>query len=72
MAMAPGSQIFTLTFVQYMGAVCFLLQIVSVEADGKLFTVESRNSSQGLDLTAAQKLCADLGARLATAEELRR
>ncbi|XP_034616916.1 sushi domain-containing protein 5 [Trachemys scripta elegans] len=72
MAMAPGSKRFTLTFVQYMGSVCFLLQIVSVEADGKLFTVESRNSSQDLDLTAAQKLCTDLGARLATAEELRR
>uniref|UniRef100_A0A8C8VHE2 Sushi domain containing 5 n=1 Tax=Pelusios castaneus TaxID=367368 RepID=A0A8C8VHE2_9SAUR len=35
-------------------------------------TLESRNSSQGLDLTAAQKLCADLGARLATTEELTR
>ncbi|XP_067416984.1 sushi domain-containing protein 5 [Emydura macquarii macquarii] len=72
MATAPGYKRFTLTFVQYMGSVGFLLQIISVEADGKLFTLESRNSSQGLDLTAAQKLCADLGARLATAEELRR
>ncbi|XP_006121814.2 sushi domain-containing protein 5 [Pelodiscus sinensis] len=70
--MAPGYKRSAHTFVQSMGSVCFLLQIVSVEADGKLFTVESRNNSQGLDLTAAQKLCAGLGARLATAEELRR
>ncbi|XP_025059895.1 sushi domain-containing protein 5 [Alligator sinensis] len=70
--MAPGSKRFLLTSVQGMGAVFFLLQMSSVRADGKLFALGSRNSSQGLDLAAAQKSCADLGARLATAEELRR
>lgn len=39
--MAPGSKRFTLTFVQYMGSVCFLLQIVSVEADGEFNAVRA-------------------------------
>ncbi|NXF77810.1 SUSD5 protein, partial [Sclerurus mexicanus] len=39
---------------------------------GKVFALESKNNSQGLDLAEAEKACVDLSARLATAEELRR
>ncbi|NWR95274.1 SUSD5 protein, partial [Furnarius figulus] len=39
---------------------------------GKVFALESKNNSQGLDLAAAEKACVDLSARLATAEELKR
>ncbi|NXU54417.1 SUSD5 protein, partial [Turnix velox] len=41
-------------------------------AAGKVFTLESKNNSQGLDLAEAEKSCVDLSARLATAEELKR
>ncbi|XP_041281167.1 sushi domain-containing protein 5 [Onychostruthus taczanowskii] len=70
--MAPGSQRFSLTFLQGVGSVFFLLQIISVQADGKVFALESKNNSQGLDLAEAEKACVDLSARLATAEELKR
>ncbi|KAM8811568.1 sushi domain-containing protein 5 [Eudromia elegans] len=70
--MASGSQGLSLTFVQGMGSVLFILQIISVQADGKVFALESKNNSQGLDLAAAEKACVDLGARLAVAEELKR
>lgn len=39
---------------------------------GKVFALESKNNSQGLDLAEAEKACFDLSARLATAEELKR
>ncbi|NXN95191.1 SUSD5 protein, partial [Rhinopomastus cyanomelas] len=39
---------------------------------GKVFALESKNNSQGLDLAKAEKACIDLSARLATADELRR
>ncbi|NXG25835.1 SUSD5 protein, partial [Grallaria varia] len=39
---------------------------------GKVFTLESKNNSWGLDLAEAEKACVDLRARLATAEELKR
>ncbi|KFP80286.1 Sushi domain-containing protein 5, partial [Acanthisitta chloris] len=39
---------------------------------GKVFALESKNNSQGLDLAEAEKACVDLSARLATAEELKR
>ncbi|XP_074939604.1 sushi domain-containing protein 5 [Phalacrocorax aristotelis] len=68
--MASGSQRFSLTFLQ--GSVVFILQIISVQADGKVFALESKNNSQGLDLAEAEKACVDLSARLATAEELKR
>ncbi|XP_028905277.1 sushi domain-containing protein 5 [Ornithorhynchus anatinus] len=42
------------------------------QAAGKLFTLEPGNGSQGLDLPAARASCGSVGARLATAEELRR
>ncbi|XP_074844311.1 sushi domain-containing protein 5 isoform X2 [Carettochelys insculpta] len=70
--MARGSAGAARSVLQSVGSLWALLQLACVRADGKMFTAESRNSSQGLDLTAAQKLCATLGARLATAEELRR
>ncbi|KFV83815.1 Sushi domain-containing protein 5, partial [Struthio camelus australis] len=41
-------------------------------AAGKVFALESKNISQGLDLAEAKKACVDLGARLAIAEELKR
>ncbi|KFQ15699.1 Sushi domain-containing protein 5, partial [Leptosomus discolor] len=41
-------------------------------AAGKVFALESKNNSQGLDLAEAEKACVDLSARLATAEELKR
>ncbi|NXI90682.1 SUSD5 protein, partial [Psophia crepitans] len=41
-------------------------------AAGKVFALESKNNSQGLDLAGAEKACVDLSARLATAEELKR
>ncbi|KFQ82857.1 Sushi domain-containing protein 5, partial [Phaethon lepturus] len=41
-------------------------------AAGKVFVLESKNNSQGLDLAEAEKACVDLSARLATAEELKR
>ncbi|NXX89187.1 SUSD5 protein, partial [Centropus bengalensis] len=41
-------------------------------ATGKVFALESKNNSQGLDLAEAEKACVDLSARLATAEELKR
>ncbi|XP_038625660.1 sushi domain-containing protein 5 [Tachyglossus aculeatus] len=49
-----------------------LLARPSGQADGKVFMLESRNGSWGLDLPAARDLCGSLGARLATTEELRR
>ncbi|XP_009555002.1 sushi domain-containing protein 5 [Cuculus canorus] len=70
--MASGSQRFSLTFLQGVGSVFFILQIISVQADGKVFALESKNNSQGLDLAEAEKACVDLSARLATAEELKR
>ncbi|XP_071416749.1 sushi domain-containing protein 5 [Pithys albifrons albifrons] len=70
--MAPGAQRFSLTFLRGVGSVFFLLQIISVQADGKVFALESKNNSQGLDLAEAEKACVDLSARLATAEELKR
>ncbi|NWI50853.1 SUSD5 protein, partial [Calyptomena viridis] len=39
---------------------------------GKVFALESKNNSRGLDLAEAEKACVDLSARLATAEELQR
>uniref|UniRef100_A0A8D2LX97 Sushi domain containing 5 n=1 Tax=Varanus komodoensis TaxID=61221 RepID=A0A8D2LX97_VARKO len=45
---------------------------VSTEASWKLFALGPRNGSQNLDLAMAQKSCAAEGARLASAEELRR
>ncbi|KAM9231232.1 sushi domain-containing protein 5 [Leptosomus discolor] len=69
--MASGSQRSFLTFLQGVGYV-FILQIISVQADGKVFALESKNNSQGLDLAEAEKACVDLSARLATAEELKR
>ncbi|NWH60409.1 SUSD5 protein, partial [Geococcyx californianus] len=41
-------------------------------ATGKVFALQSKNNSQGLDLAEAEKACVDLSARLATAEELKR
>ncbi|NWX08175.1 SUSD5 protein, partial [Caloenas nicobarica] len=41
-------------------------------AAGKVFALESKNNSQGLDLAEAEKACVDLSAHLATAEELKR
>ncbi|KFV53105.1 Sushi domain-containing protein 5, partial [Tyto alba] len=41
-------------------------------AAGKVFALESKNNSQGLDLAEAEKACVDLSARLATVEELKR
>ncbi|XP_029866155.1 sushi domain-containing protein 5 [Aquila chrysaetos chrysaetos] len=70
--MASGSWRFSLTFLQGVGSVFFILQIISVQADGKVFAFESKNNSQGLDLAEAEKACVDLSARLATAEELKR
>ncbi|XP_049672519.1 sushi domain-containing protein 5 [Accipiter gentilis] len=70
--MASGSRRFSLTFLQGVGSVFFILQIISVQADGKVFAFESKNNSQGLDLAEAEKACVDLSARLATAEELKR
>ncbi|XP_068008739.1 sushi domain-containing protein 5 [Melanerpes formicivorus] len=70
--MASGSQRFSLTFLQGMGCVFFILQIISVQADGKVFALESKNNSQSLDLAEAEKACVDLSAHLATAEELKR
>ncbi|XP_008491389.1 sushi domain-containing protein 5 [Calypte anna] len=70
--MASGSQRFPLTFLQGVGSVFFILQIISVQADGKVFALESKNSSRVLDLAEAEKACVDLSARLATAEELKR
>ncbi|KAM6134567.1 sushi domain-containing protein 5 [Pterocles gutturalis] len=70
--MASGSRRFALTFLQGVGSVFFILQTISVQADGKVFALESKNNSQGLDLAEAEKACVDLSARLATAEELKR
>ncbi|XP_027748277.1 sushi domain-containing protein 5 [Empidonax traillii] len=70
--MAPGSERSSLTFLQGVGSVFFILQIISVQADGKVFALESKNNSRGLDLAEAEKACVDLSARLATAEELKR
>ncbi|XP_010151596.1 PREDICTED: sushi domain-containing protein 5 [Eurypyga helias] len=70
--MASGSQRFSSTFLQGVGSVFFILQIISVQADGKVFALESKNNSQGLDLAEAEKACVDLSAHLATAEELKR
>ncbi|NXG68863.1 SUSD5 protein, partial [Baryphthengus martii] len=39
---------------------------------GKVFALEAKNNSQGLDLAEAEQACVDLSARLATAEELKR
>ncbi|NXJ78871.1 SUSD5 protein, partial [Trogon melanurus] len=39
---------------------------------GKVFALESKNNSRGLDLAEAEKACVELSARLATAEELKR
>ncbi|XP_078544463.1 sushi domain-containing protein 5 [Lissotriton helveticus] len=55
-----------------LAAAVVLLHLAVVQADGKLFTVESKNGSQGLDLAGAQSSCGAQGSRLATAEELRR
>ncbi|KAJ1199608.1 hypothetical protein NDU88_003441 [Pleurodeles waltl] len=55
-----------------LAAAVLLLHLSVVRADGKLYTVESKNGSQGLDLVGAQSSCGALGSRLATAEELRR
>ncbi|NWS56870.1 SUSD5 protein, partial [Chunga burmeisteri] len=41
-------------------------------AAGKVFALESKNISQGLDFAEAEKACVELSARLATAEELKR
>ncbi|NXI58039.1 SUSD5 protein, partial [Chloroceryle aenea] len=41
-------------------------------AAGKVFALEFKNNSQGLDLAEAERACADLSARLATVEELKR
>ncbi|XP_009931966.2 sushi domain-containing protein 5 [Opisthocomus hoazin] len=70
--MASGSLRFSLTFLQGVGSVFFILQIISVQADGKVFALESKNNSEALDLAEAEKACVDLSARLATAEELKR
>ncbi|XP_065486001.1 sushi domain-containing protein 5 [Caloenas nicobarica] len=70
--MASASQRSSLTFLQGLGSVFFILQIISVQADGKVFALESKNNSQGLDLAEAEKACVDLSAHLATAEELKR
>ncbi|XP_043921642.1 sushi domain-containing protein 5 [Protopterus annectens] len=42
-----------------------------IETTGKIFIIQSKNGSQGLDLITARSMCAARGARLATAEELR-
>ncbi|XP_030059224.1 sushi domain-containing protein 5 [Microcaecilia unicolor] len=60
-----------LTFFLCLGSTLSLM-LTSARADGKLFTVDSKNGTQGLDLLMAQKSCAMLGSRLATAEELQR
>ncbi|NXJ60195.1 SUSD5 protein, partial [Rostratula benghalensis] len=39
---------------------------------GKVFALEPKNNSQGLDLAEAEKACVALSARLATGEELKR
>ncbi|XP_010144392.1 PREDICTED: sushi domain-containing protein 5 [Buceros rhinoceros silvestris] len=70
--MASGAWRFSLTFLQGVGSVFFILQTISVQADGKVFALASKNNSQGLDLAEAEKACVDLSARLATAEELKR
>ncbi|XP_052550265.1 sushi domain-containing protein 5 [Tympanuchus pallidicinctus] len=70
--MALSSRRSSLTFARGVGPVFFILQIISVRADGKVFALESKNNSQGLDLAEAEKACVDLSARLATAEELKR
>ncbi|XP_048366236.1 sushi domain-containing protein 5 isoform X2 [Sphaerodactylus townsendi] len=70
--MDPSCKRSPVTWIQCMGFTFFFLHIVSVEADGKLFAIGSRNGSQSLDLAMAQQSCAAVGAHLANAEELRR
>ncbi|XP_061442687.1 sushi domain-containing protein 5 [Rhineura floridana] len=70
--MAPAYKKSPVTFAQCVGSAFFFLQIASVEADGKLFALGSRNGSKSLDLAMAQRSCADVEARLASAEELKR
>nr|XP_003473444.1 sushi domain-containing protein 5 [Cavia porcellus] len=48
------------------------VQRPSVRADGKLFVLESQNSTQGLDLETAQLFCKSRGAHLVSVDELRR
>nr|XP_034986202.1 sushi domain-containing protein 5 [Zootoca vivipara] len=72
--MAPAPPRSPATFAQAVGAALlfFLLQVASVEADGKLFALGPRNGSQILDLAMAQESCSAVGAQLASREELRR
>uniref|UniRef100_A0A8B9QE78 Sushi domain containing 5 n=1 Tax=Apteryx owenii TaxID=8824 RepID=A0A8B9QE78_APTOW len=51
---------------------CLKCDMSFLGAAGKVFALESKNNSQGLDLAEAEKACVDLGARLAIAEELKR
>ncbi|KAK6491682.1 sushi domain-containing protein 5-like [Huso huso] len=61
----------TVIFFQCLG--CLLgFNVILVQADGKVFMLESRNGSQGMDLATAQGACESQGARLAMPEELRR
>ncbi|KAL6091198.1 hypothetical protein STEG23_025741, partial [Scotinomys teguina] len=48
------------------------LQLPPVNAEGKLFLLESQNGSQGLDLEAARLSCRSRGAHLVSAGELKR
>ncbi|XP_067887116.1 sushi domain-containing protein 5 [Heterodontus francisci] len=45
---------------------------IQVQAHGKMFVLRPKNATAQLDMTMAQGLCREQGARLATAEELRR
>lgn len=49
-----------------------MIDLIFLGAAGKVFALQSKNNSQGLDLAEAEKACVDLSARLATAEELKR
>ncbi|KAK1172305.1 sushi domain-containing protein 5-like [Acipenser oxyrinchus oxyrinchus] len=61
----------TVIFFQCLG--CLLgFSVILVQADGKVFMLESRNGSQGMDLATAQGACESQGARLAMPDELRR
>nr|XP_015212301.1 PREDICTED: sushi domain-containing protein 5 [Lepisosteus oculatus] len=60
----------TVILLQFLG---FFLSFkdVSVQADGRVFIVESKSGSEGLDAEAAQRACDSEGGRLASVEDLR-
>ncbi|MBN3291769.1 SUSD5 protein, partial [Polypterus senegalus] len=62
---SPARTLKTLTYMCY-------FSLPQVSRAGKVFTVESKEGSQGMNLAEAQEACRDHGARLASADDLKR